>query len=74
MLWNMHGRSISIWFFIGITLLVYGILIAGVGVMHLSSPPAQPTVLSELHADLWWGLVMLALGGYYSWKFRPAAK
>ncbi len=69
-----HPHAISIWFFIGVTLFVYGLLIAGTGVIHLSSPPERPPVLSELHSDLWWGILLVVLGGYYTWKFRPAGK
>jgi hypothetical protein len=41
---------IPIWFFIGVLLLVYGILILGAGLHELSSPPEHPVVLSNLHA------------------------
>ena len=64
-------RQIEIWFFIGALLFVYGVLITGAGVYHLVSPPAQETVMHELHPDLWWGLLLLALGAFYSAKFWP---
>ena len=37
--------TISIWFFIGVSLLVNGILIFGVGLYELSHPPAVKVVL-----------------------------
>ena len=50
-----HG-SISIWFFIGISLLVNGALILGAGIYQLLNPPAEtPVVLFDLHANVWWG-------------------
>lgn len=68
----MHGKGvISIWFFIGSLLAIYGVLILASGVMELSSPPARPTVLAELHAPIWWGAIMLAMGALYLVKFRP---
>ena len=62
---------ISIWFFIGALLLVYGILITGAGLYELAAPPAHPVVLSQLHASIWWGALLVVLGGFYSVRFRP---
>jgi len=62
---------ISIWFFIGALLLVYGILILGAGIYELASPPEHPVTLANLHAGIWWGGLLILLGGFYSIKFRP---
>jgi len=59
------GRLISIWLFIGLLLMVYGVLIMGQGMWELFSPPAQPVALAELRANLWWGALMLVLGGIF---------
>ena len=68
----MHRQGmVSIWFFIGALLLIYGILITGAGLYELSNPPAHPAVHAELHAGIWWGGLLLVLGILYSWKFRP---
>jgi hypothetical protein len=64
-------RFISIWFFIGSLLSVYGVLILGSGIWNLVVPPAQPTVLSHLHPAILWGALLLGLGGLYAVKFRP---
>ena len=64
-------RHIEIWFFIGALLLAYGVLITGVGVYHLVNPPPQNIALRELHSDLWWGVLLLVLGLFYSWRFWP---
>ena len=66
-----HKHYISIWFFIGALLLVYGVLITGAGAYAWVNPPAQQPVLAELHAGLWWGILLIALGGFYSIHFRP---
>ena len=51
----MHRQGmVSIWFFIGALLLVYGILITGAGLYELSNPPEHPVVHAELHAGIWW--------------------
>jgi hypothetical protein len=60
----------SIWFFIGLLILVYGILILGAGIADLMSPPAQPLVLAQLHMSIWWGALMIVLGGVYARVFR----
>lgn len=64
--------SISIWFFIGISLAVDGALILAVGVHQLLSPPVHPTVvLFDLHANVWWGALLLAIGLIYCFRFAP---
>jgi len=62
---------LSIWFFIGILLLAYGILILGSGIYELSYPPEHPKVLAELHAGIWWGALLTILGLAYTLKFKP---
>jgi hypothetical protein len=63
--------SISIWFFVGISLLVNGLLIFGAGLYELAHPPATPVVLYELHANIWWGGVLFLVGGIYCYYFAP---
>jgi hypothetical protein len=68
----MHGKTvISIWFFIGALLAVYGLLIVGSGVYELANPPENPVTLAHLRPALWWGALMVALGAVYLTKFRP---
>jgi len=66
-----RGGGISLWFFVGISLLVNGALTLGAGVWEVLYPPANPVVLFRLHANVWWGAVLLALGVIYSLKFSP---
>jgi hypothetical protein len=68
----MTNQGVSIWFFIGVLLAIYGVLITGAGLYGLVHPPAVR--LAELNAGLWWGLVLLAIGGIYSWAFRPSRR
>lgn len=65
------GMTISIWFFIGSLLVVYGVLIAGAELYYHGHPAAQQAVLSELRAGLWWGLFLLAFGLFYCIRFWP---
>jgi len=67
------GGGISIWFFIGVSLLVNGLLIFGSGVYELVHPPQVPVVLFNLHASIWWGGLLAALGAMYCVKYSPSA-
>ena len=66
----MKGH-VQIWFFSGILLLAYGVLITATGLWELSHPLVNPPVLSNLHAPIWWGAVMVVGGLLYIVKFRP---
>jgi len=58
-------QMISIWILIGLLLVAYGFLIMGVGMYELFVPQTHPVVLAELHAPLWWGALILILGGVF---------
>jgi hypothetical protein len=66
-----EGGRISIWFFIGALVFIYGILILGAGIYDLFAKSVQTVVLADLHSGIWWGLLMLILGGIYTYKFYP---
>ncbi len=66
------GESeISIWYFIGVLLSVYGALILMYGIWELVAGHTANVVLANLHAPVWWGACMLALGLFYAVRFRP---
>jgi hypothetical protein len=58
---------ISIWFFIGSLLLIYGLIIL---VSELVMPEPK-VVLADLRPGLWWGGLLTVLGAVYSYIFRP---
>jgi hypothetical protein len=63
---------ISIWFFIGLSLLVNGALILGAGIYQVMHPPENPgVVLFNLHANVWWGAILFVVGLIYCLIFRP---
>jgi heme/copper-type cytochrome/quinol oxidase subunit 3 len=68
--------SISIWFFIGISLVVNGTLILGYGIYELIQPAQKqnPIVLLNHHASVWWGALLLAAGITYCYHFLPGRK
>lgn len=54
-------EPLPIWFFVGIILLVYGLLVAGSALFQ----PRAATVLAELRPGLWWGALMLFGGAVF---------
>ena len=64
-------EPISIWWFAGLLLSIYGIIILATGLWELVSPLPHPPVLSQLHAPIWWGAMLTALGLYYLVHFHP---
>jgi hypothetical protein len=69
---NDRPDSISIWFFIGVLLVIYGVLITGSAIYQIFVPVASPPVLHELRPGLWWGVILFVLGSVYCVKFKPA--
>jgi divalent metal cation (Fe/Co/Zn/Cd) transporter len=60
---------VPVWFFVGVLLLIYGFLIFASGLAEWSNPPS--TALAELQAPVWWGALLMILGGVYVALFRP---
>jgi divalent metal cation (Fe/Co/Zn/Cd) transporter len=60
---------IPVWFFVGVILLIYGILILATGIYEFSHPP--PTVLANLHPTIWWGALLAIIGGVYVFLYLP---
>ncbi len=55
----------TIWFFVGLILLIMGGLVVISGIVQWVNPPASKTVLWELHPALWWGGMMMVIGLVY---------
>jgi hypothetical protein len=68
----MRQKPISIWYFIGLLILIYGVLILGASVSELSSP--SPVVMAELHIGIWWGAFLILIGTLYVYFFRPGRR
>ena len=61
---------IPVWFFVGLLLLIYGVLILASGLLHWSNPP-EGVELTNLHAPVWWGALLIVLGVIYCAKYYP---
>jgi hypothetical protein len=64
-------EAFSIWWFAGILMLAYGVVILATGLWELSHPLLNPPVLSNLHAPIWWGGLLTVFGLGYTIGFRP---
>jgi hypothetical protein len=63
-------NELSIWFFCGILMLVYGLVLVGTGIYEANGH--QPdTVLARLQPTLWWGVVLTLFGGFFAVNWRP---
>jgi len=60
---------IPVWFFIGVILFIYGVIILATGIYGLWHPPS--TVLANLRPALWWGVLLIVIGAIYIHLFRP---
>ena len=63
------SHMIPVWFFVGVILLIYGVIIVGTGIYEFANPPA--TVLSNLRPALWWGALLTVIGGVYVYLYMP---
>jgi hypothetical protein len=66
-----RGESLSIWFFVGMMMLLYGIVLLPYGAWAWFSNHEANTVLHDLHPTFWWGVLITAFGGYYTARFWP---
>lgn len=57
-----------IWYFVGLILLITGLIVVLSGIYALVNPPEVKKVLSETHPELWWGTLMMIIGAIYVWK------
>ena len=55
-------EPLPIWFFVGVILLVYGVLV----IIGGTQEQTRPTVLSETRPALWWGAIMCVFGGVFT--------
>ena len=63
---------IPVWFFVGVLLAIYGVLIFASGLAEWAHPPSH--VLAELHAPVWWGGLLAVIGVIYVVSFWPRSR
>lgn len=65
-------HMLPVWFFIGLLLTIYGVIILATSLLELSRPPA--VVLARYHPGIWGGVALLLIGGFYILRFRPGGR
>ena len=66
---HQHREMLAVWFFIGVLLLIYGVIILFIGIRDYHHPAS--VVLSKYHGNLWAGGILLSLGSVYTIAYRP---
>lgn len=68
----MRKARLSIWFLIEVLLVIYGAMILGSGIFVWVTGNYPANVqMTNLHAPVWWGAILLAAGIFYTAKFAP---
>jgi hypothetical protein len=67
-----HQEMLPVWFFIGLLLTAYGIIILITSLIDWPHPSAA--VLARYHPGVWGGIVLLLIGGFYVFHFWPRPK
>jgi len=62
-------QMIPVWFWVGIMMLIYGILVTGAGIYYLINPP-QSYAAKWTNPNLWWGIIMLVVGVIFMFLVR----
>lgn len=64
-------KMISIWFFVGCLLTIYGVLILIAGWSDGATPAGREVAMRSLHAQIWWGIALVVIGVGYLVRFHP---
>ena len=60
----------SIWYFVGLLLSSIGLIEMAAGISDLYVPSAEHIRLANLHANIWWGILIFSTGLVYVVKNR----
>jgi len=60
----------SIWYFVGLLMSIIGLIEMAAGISDLVFPSAEHVRLANLHANIWWGIIILITGLVYIVKNR----
>jgi FtsH-binding integral membrane protein len=64
-----RAHMLSVWFFIGLLLTAYGIIILVTSLIDWSHPSAP--AFAQYHPGVWGGIILLLIGGFYVFHFWP---
>ena len=58
---NVKDQMLDIWFFVGILLFAFGVILALAGIYYIFYPNTN-TTFGHLNPNLWWGVIMIVSG------------
>ena len=67
-------HMIPVWFFVGVILLLYGLIILATGIYDYSRPPLEALLSippAMRHPAVWWGALLTVIGGIYVFAYMP---
>jgi hypothetical protein len=60
----------SIWYFVGLIMFAIGLVELAAGIYDFIFPPKETVRLANLHANIWWGILIIVAGIIYILKNR----
>lgn len=66
---SREQHMLPVWFFIGVLLTIYGAIILVTAISEFTQP--STVVLAQYHPDIWGGVLLLLIGGFYTLRFWP---
>lgn len=69
---SRESHMLPVWFFIGVLLTIYGVIILTTSLVDFSHP--AHTVLAQYHPGLFGGILLLLIGCFYTYWFWPGRK
>lgn len=69
---SRQGHMVPVWFFIGILLTIYGVIILFTAIEDFSIPTT--VVLASFHPGIYGGILLLLVGSFYTFWFWPGRR
>lgn len=69
---SKRGHMVPVWFFIGVLLTIYGVIILVTAIADFSRPTT--VVLANYHPGIFGGILLLSIGAFYTFWFWPGRR
>ena len=69
---SKEAHMLPVWFFVGVLLAIYGVIILVMAVLDFNQ--TSQAVLAEYHPGLYGGVLLIVLGGFYTFWFWPGRR
>ena len=67
---DSENQMKPIWYFVGLILLIVGFIVLSAGIYYLFVPDHHRIELSDLHINIWWGIILMIGGGIMTYANR----